>query len=381
MITRTYLHYPFCSTMCHYCNFTAGVSPKAELMNHYFKALIKEINYYKERFDFSTITKDSLYIGGGTPSLMPIEHLENILNQFTISSGTEITLEINPETVTKEKASLWKQLGINRVSLGWQSMNSQILTFLGRSGSEIHNIQAFEILRNTGFDNISVDRILSVTGDTDKDFFSALLEYTPDHISTYQLSIENQTVLKYWTQTNKYLPVPDEKALEIEQQTEKFLSSIGFERYETSNYHRNNKLGSHNLGYWSYDYWLGLGAGASGFLPGLEAGLRYQNHNVFKHYLDNPCSPLETETISFPMAVREALMLGIRKRNGINKQAFEQKLNIQWKQIFNKPCSPEFFEESDHALILKHHMIPFTNPAILSLWNNLVFDYQAFINI
>ena len=368
-LSRVYLHYPFCTKLCHYCNFAAGVATSDNFTNQYYNALLQEIAHYKTRFDFSQIASRSLYFGGGTPSLMPLDQLENIFSQFSLQKETEVTFEINPETVTYEKAKIWHQLGINRVSLGWQTMNANTLKFLGRTSTPHDNIKAFEILREVGFDNISVDRILSIHNDTDKEFFEAVMQYKPDHISTYQLSIEDKTVLSLWTKQKKYTPLPDEQAIQIESTTEDLLNDLGFIRYETSNYAQKGKEGQHNLGYWNYDYWLGLGSGAAGFLPDDGNGFHYRNHFKFKDYCDNPTSYEESEHINLHTAIKDALMLGVRKREGIDKKSFEKRIGLTWENILTKSPDPEYFIDTKEFLILKKEMIPLSNPAILSLWD------------
>ena len=368
-LSRVYLHYPFCTKLCHYCNFAAGVATSDNFTNQYYNALLQEIAHYKTRFDFSQIASRSLYFGGGTPSLMPLDQLENIFSQFSLQKETEVTFEINPETVTYEKAKIWHQLGINRVSLGWQTMNANTLKFLGRTSTPHDNIKAFEILREVGFDNISVDRILSIHNDTDKEFFEAVMQYKPDHISTYQLSIEDKTVLSLWTKQKKYTPLPDEQAIQIESTTDDLLNNLGFIRYETSNYAQKGKEGQHNLGYWNYDYWLGLGSGAAGFLPDDGHGFHYRNHFKFKDYCDNPISYEESEHINLHTAIKDALMLGVRKREGIDKKSFEKRIGITWENILTKSPDPEYFIDTKDFLILKKEMIPLSNPAILSLWD------------
>ena len=368
-LSRVYLHYPFCTKLCHYCNFAAGVATSDNFTNQYYNALLQEIAHYKTRFDFSQIASRSLYFGGGTPSLMPLDQLENIFSQFSLQKETEVTFEINPETVTYEKAKIWHQLGINRVSLGWQTMNANTLKFLGRTSTPHDNIKAFEILREVGFDNISVDRILSIHNDTDKEFFEAVMQYKPDHISTYQLSIEDKTVLSLWTKQKKYTPLPDEQAIQIESTTDDLLNDLGFIRYETSNYAQKGKEGQHNLGYWNYDYWLGLGSGAAGFLPDDGHGFHYRNHFKFKDYCENPISYEESEHINLHTAVKDALMLGVRKREGIDKKLFEKRIGITWENVLTKAPNLEYFIDKEDFLILKKEMIPLSNPAILSLWD------------
>lgn len=370
-LSRLYLHYPFCTKLCFYCNFTAGVSSSSEFVDNYHKALLTELQYYQSLYDYNQITKKSFYLGGGTPSLMPLPYLEKIFSFFPLHPDSEITLEINPETVTLEKAKFWYELGINRVSLGWQSMNDSTLKFLGRTSTANDNIKAFEILREVGFQNISVDRILSVNGDEDQSFFQAIQKYQPDHISSYQLSIEDKTVLALWTKQHKYFPIPDAEAIQKEQHTAELLTKYGFTRYETSNYSKSGKQGQHNLGYWNYEHWLGIGAGASGFLPNESYGLHYRNSSIFKNYCDNPLLVEEKEEPSLKTAIQEFLMLGIRKRSGINKKQFECIFQIPWQKLFSTISHLEYFDDQEDFLILKQEMIPLTNPIILELWNTI----------
>lgn len=368
MVSRIYLHYPFCLSYCRYCNFSAGAPPKEEYTTPYFHALLKEA---KEKHHYLGQRLDSLYLGGGTPSLMPLPHMDELFNFYAplFHKGTEITLEINPESVTAQRAKTWKALGINRVSLGWQSMDDSTLKLLNRSGRAADNIKAFSLLREAGFDNISVDRILSVSGDSSEGFYSALQKLLPEHVSTYQLSIEERTVLHRWAQTGAYHPLSDSKALSLEDDCNSVLASLGFQRYEISNYARNNKIGRHNYAYWDFCYYLGLGAGASGYVPAPPYGKRTANAFSFKDYLKG--IPAEEELLSPLTAIKEALMVGVRKRAGIDKKAFTLRHGIEWASLFTAPPSPYFFTDSPSALILKEKAIPLCNPAVLSLWDNL----------
>ncbi|MGL5255236.1 MAG: radical SAM family heme chaperone HemW [Brevinema sp.] len=367
-VSRVYIHYPFCSTYCRYCNFAAGAPPREEFTTPYFKRLYEEIETSSSKLSSHI---ESLYFGGGTPSLMPVEHLEAIINFYSskITADTEITIEINPENVTKEKSLSWKKLGINRVSLGWQSMEDTTLETLNRSGRSIHNKNAFSILRETGFDNISVDRILSVQGDEDDSFYQALEYYQPEHVSVYQLTIEKRTVLYEWARQGRYKAFSDEDAIYKEETCRKILAEMGYEHYEISNYAKNRKFGKHNLGYWNYDHYLGLGAGAAGFIPKNKWGIRTMNPFSFKDYVKGVVP--EIEELSQEIAIKDALMLGIRKREGIIKSCFSSRLNIEWADIFVGELSSNFFEETAEKLILKPEALQLCNPAILNMWDNL----------
>ncbi|MGL5722756.1 MAG: radical SAM family heme chaperone HemW [Brevinema sp.] len=367
-VSRIYIHYPFCSTYCRYCNFAAGAPPKEEFTTLYFERLFDEILQTEHHLAPSL---DSLYFGGGTPSLMPLEHLSKIVKIYEsrLNPSTEITIEINPENVTKERARAWKDLGINRVSLGWQSMEDNTLEVLNRSGRSKHNKEAFSILRDAGFENISVDRILSVQGDKDESFYEALQLFQPEHVSVYQLSIEHRTVLHEWVKSGKYTPFSDDDAIYKEEMCRKVLAELGFIHYEVSNYAKNNCVGKHNLGYWNYDYYLGLGAGAAGFTPKNTWGIRTTNPFSFKDYLKG-LAP-ECEELTRAMAIKEALMLGVRKREGIDKSRFSSRLNVPWNDLFTQAPSPNFFNDTPSHLILKESALQLCNPAILSLWESL----------
>ena len=368
IVSRVYIHYPFCSTYCRYCNFAAGAPPKEEYTSPYFQRLFEEVS---QTASYLAPKIDSLYFGGGTPSLMPESDLSAIIDFYAprLDGSTEITIEINPENVTKEKAHFWKSIGINRVSLGWQSMEDSTLELLNRSGRSNHNKEAFSLLREAGFNNISVDRILSVRGDEDDSFYKALEQFQPEHVSVYQLSIEQRTVLYEWAKNGRYKAFDDDNAIYKEETCRKILAEMGFIHYEISNYARNNRVGKHNLGYWNYDYYLGLGAGASGFVPNSDWGIRTANPFSFKDYLKG-LTP-ELEVLTQQMAIKEALMLGIRKREGIVKSCFSSRLNVPWENMFTQHPSPDFFEDTPKALILKDSALQLCNPAILSLWDIL----------
>lgn len=369
-ISHFYIHYPFCARLCVYCNFLAGVSPKEEFLENYFQALCSEIQHYQSLFKCQSHFIQSLYLGGGTPSLMPEKHLEQIFKMISPLQKAEITLEINPESVTQNKAKFWKSLGINRVSLGWQSMYDPTLQFLGREHSSQQNIEAFEILRNTGFDNISVDRILSIDKDQNDKFFKILESHLPDHISTYHLTIEEKTILHHWTKEKKYQAVAEEQMLEIEKETDKILSKKGFIRYEISNYAQKEKYSRHNTAYWDHKYWIGVGASAASFLPNSAYGEHRINTRSFFEYCKNPLNSYQTEALSIESAIKERIMLGIRKRSGIKKNDFERDFHIKWSDLF-KQALPDYFLEDDDTFLLKKEFIPIANEIILLLWQNL----------
>lgn len=351
-----YLHIPFCLSKCHYCDFVSGYIPDEEILNDYIDSLCKEIVLFKNKYHIMD-SVFTIYLGGGTPSLLMPKHLRKILDalqkNFNLQSK-ENTIEANPEDVTKEKAIFWKEIGFNRISLGFQSMNDYILKFLGRRNSEKSNIKAFEILRLAGFKNISVDLITSIRGDRIKKNLNKVINLMPEHISTYELSIEEGTRLHQKYQTKEYKPISTQTSLQNYWNLHKELCSAGYIHYEISNYAISNKFASiHNMNYWNYGSYLGFGLGVSGFINGFSneftnfeyinsksKGYRWTNTKNLKEYTEKikgNILPVELEEkIDKKKAIKEYIMVGLRKMEGIDLKEMKNLFNIDPLLILSK---------------------------------------------
>ena len=284
-----YIHIPFCVQKCAYCDFLsapANDAAKAE----YVDALKKEIQRYREVA--SSYQVSSVFVGGGTPSILSCEQMGEIFKMlrqvFTIDRDAEITIEANPGTVTEEKLEGWKQAGINRISFGLQSVNNEELKMLGRIHTYEEFRESYDMARQAGFDNINIDLISAIPGQTVKSWEHTLrtvAELHPEHISAYSLIIEEGTRFYQWygkgqTDQEKYPPLPDEDAeRQMYERTEGILEEYGFHRYEISNYAREGKECRHNLGYWSRVEYLGIGLGASSFY------FQYQIPSLYRYDL------------------------------------------------------------------------------------------------
>lgn len=313
-----YIHIPFCKTKCPYCGFYSLASPS--LIPRWLNAFRKEVLHYKDRF----ACFDTLYLGGGTPTVLEIRDLEIIMKQlfscFHFDRDTEITIEANPADLTREKAYGIKSLGCNRVNLGVQSFDNRALVFLGRNHTAKDGIRAFENLRASGFTNIGMDLMYGFEGQTLKDWMNTLkraLTYEPEHLSCYQLTFEKKTPFWKMKEQGQLLPISEEKEKNFFLLTSQFLEDNGYIHYEISNFARGSSLYSrHNWKYWVHTPYLGLGPSAHSF----QDSIRWWNFRSIRQY----CKALETQKMPVEESEKltqaqldlESIALGLRTRQG-----------------------------------------------------------------
>ena len=315
-----YLHIPFCRSKCHYCDFYS-ISSLAPLQK-FLEGLKKEIFLQK---DTSFQTFDTVYIGGGTPSFLKEEHIELILKaifeRFQIEDRAEITIEANPCDIDISKAKFLKEIGINRITLGIQSLRDDILKFLGRSHSAAQALKAYENLRKAGFENIGIDMIYGIPGQSIKEWLNDLKQITllnPEHISCYELTFEKKTYLWKLLSLGKIVPMSEDKKADFFMQTSAFLESKGYIHYEISNFAKSNLyVSKHNLKYWMHIPYLGLGPSAHSF----DGKKRWWNFASIKRYyekLKSAALPIEgTEQLSEEQLRIEKIFLGLRTCYGV----------------------------------------------------------------
>lgn len=332
-----YIHIPFCIKKCPYCDFYSITDQS--LKQPFIEALIKEMQMASSHpFLF-----DTLYFGGGTPSVLKPENIDSIIENayglFNISIDTEITIEVNPGTVTTEKLKGYQSIGINRINIGVQSFNDSILNFLGR----IHSVNEADLTikgaRKSGFDNIGVDLIYGIPGQTKEMWLSDLqraIEFEPEHISCYMLTYEKGTPLDRDRQQGKFKPVHDNLLAELFETTIEYLSAHGYVQYEISNFAKNAyRKSMHNLKYWSFSPYLGFGPSAHSFIE----PRRYWNCRSVKKYIENIIKedrlPIEEkEILSKEQRMMEMVYLGLRKTDGIDMDAIDENLGINFHQLF-----------------------------------------------
>lgn len=328
-----YIHIPFCMQKCLYCDFVSYIN-KSECVKEYINCMIKEIQSYDlKKYNITTI-----YIGGGTPSFIESDYIKEIINVIqnklekndTRWEDIEITIEANPGTVTLEKLNDYKTAGINRISLGLQATQDRLLKQIGR----IHNykdfLEAYEILKRVGFNNINVDLMIGLPNQSIKDLKESLekiIKLDPNHISVYSLIIEDGTPISKLLDEEK-IKLPDE---EIERQmywyVKNKLELNGYNHYEISNFSKKGKESKHNLNCWKQKQYIGVGAAAHSYFK----DIRYSNTNNIEEYIKN----IKENNIEKNRKIEEKqtiedkknefMMLGFRMIEGVNIADFKAK--------------------------------------------------------
>lgn len=308
-----YLHIPFCRRRCSYCDFCSSVSP-SERIAAYTEALVRNIRAYKGR----GLSADTVYLGGGTPSLLTENQLKSILSavfeSFSISESAEITMEANPGTVTKDSLSAYKAAGVNRISFGVQSAEDNELAALGRLHSFKQAEEAVKTAQDCGVTNISCDLMIGIplqTRDSLECSINAICGLNVQHISAYMLKIEEGTPFDC-TEIRSQV-ADDDRSAEMYLQTVKMLAERGFEQYEISNFAKNGDVSRHNYKYWTGEPYLGFGPSAHSLFD----GRRFFVPDDIDGFI---AAPLQREVIEddSPDPLIEYLMLGLRLSRGVS---------------------------------------------------------------
>jgi len=339
-----YLHIPYCLHKCGYCDFNSHPENREEA-EIYVAALLSEIDHYAPQLAGKSIT--TVFFGGGTPTLLPPASLDKILgrvkNRFNLSSDCEITIEANPATIKQETLAQIRSSGFNRISIGVQSFDADELKLLERVHNEEEIHTTIERARLAGFDNLSLDLMFGLPGQSPEKWHSHLqqaLAKKPDHISAYSLTIEPATSF-FKLQERGLLNLPDEEIqLTMFQDTINTLQAAGYDQYEISNYARPGFESRHNLNYWDNGEYLGLGAGASSYLN----GERFKNTNQPSRYIREVqaegAAVESTEKLELLHAMGETIMLGLRRLKGIAIEDFENRFQISFKKVYGKVIDP-----------------------------------------
>ena len=359
-----YIHIPFCIRKCDYCDFLSGPSGPEEQAD-YVQALLREIQAVEEGEGRSV---SSIFIGGGTPSVLDERLLGDILreirNRFKMEEDAEITIEVNPGTANIGKLQAYREMGINRLSIGLQSPEDRELKILGR----IHNygqfLETYQEARTVGFDNINIDLMSAIPDQTYEGWVKNLrtvAELEPEHISAYSLIVEEGTPF-----AARKLNLPDEDTeYNMYEATAQILKEYGFEQYEISNYARKGRECRHNVGYWTRQDYLGFGLGASS-LYGKE---RFANTADMKKYLENSRNPEKIRekepSLTREDEMAEFMFLGLRMTKGILKADFQRcfgcTIESVYGEVLEKYESMELLLEKDGRIFLSREGIHVSN--------------------
>ena len=349
-----YIHIPFCVKKCAYCDFLSGPAGEKE-KEEYVKMLVDEIRNCPDTVQNYRVI--SIFFGGGTPSLLTGEQIGRLMDTvreiFTLDEDAEITMEMNPGTVTEEKLRKYRQAGVNRLSIGLQSVNDEELRLLGRIHTYEEFREAYHLARANGFSNINVDLISAIPGQTVESWRRTLeqvMALSPEHISAYSLILEEGTTFykKYVEDEAKEGPkLPDEDAeREMYHRTREFLKDRGYERYEISNYARPGMECRHNLGYWMGVSYLGLGLGASSYVN----GCRFCNERDLGIYLgEKPGKRLDQEILTKKDMEEEFFYVGLRLVQGVSLKEFEERFGERVQDVY--PGLMERLEKEGAAVL------------------------------
>ncbi len=333
--TSAYVHIPFCTQICYYCDFSK-VFIKNQPVDSYLEHLLEEFRSY----DIQKLR--TLYIGGGTPTALSASQLEVLLKGLTenldLSVLEELTIEANPGDLDADKIAVLKNSAVNRVSLGVQTFDDKMLKKIGRSHLEKDIYENIDRLKLAGFDNISIDLIYALpdqTMDQVKENVAKAIGLDIPHMSLYSLILENHTVFMNRMRRGK-LPLPKE---ELEAEMFEYiiaeLERAGFEHYEISNFSKIGFESRHNLMYWDNAEYYGIGAGASGYVN----GVRYKNHGPIRHYLsavEEGNARITEEHLSQKEQMEEEMFLGLRKKSGVSMARFEEKFGRSFDELYGE---------------------------------------------
>jgi len=335
-----YIHIPFCVQKCPYCDFYS--INDLSLKSRYLQALIGEMQLVRS----ASLVFDTLYLGGGTPSVFnPAEIgliVENAVTHFKISPDAEVTLEVNPGTVTFDSLKAYRGIGVNRLNIGVQSFQDANLKFLGRIHSAKDATLAIEWAQQTGFDNTGIDLIYGLPKQTCDNWRIDLehaLKLHPQHLSCYMLTCEPGTPLHRDLRADRYRSLPDEEVRELFNLAAEYLENNGYVHYEISNFARKSEadtmpcISRHNSKYWTFAPYLGIGASAHSFIE----PQRFWNLSDVKKYMqviDTGHKPVEeSEVLNAEQLIMEAIYLGLRTYNGIDVAEFNQKFGMDFFNI------------------------------------------------
>ena len=330
-----YIHIPFCLRKCNYCSFYS-VEYSPSLKEKYLSYLIREIKIYQHKY---LLRPTTIYFGGGTPSLLSADELIRIISKFEFSNETEITLEANPINIDHEFAHKLSTTPINRISLGIQSFLDQELKLLGRLHDSKQIYSAYKLLRNSGFENISLDLIYGLPNQKVEDVefsLNKMIELNPEHISTYCLSLDKNVSL-----FSKISQIPaDEMISNFYYLLREKLISAGYEQYEISNFAKPGFESKHNLSYWNDRSYLGLGPAASGYLKTEKGNFRYTNpadlDKYFRLIKTSPSGSYRMVSLSDEDHEKEFIFLSLRKTKGMNLKEFQSKFGENFLQKYEK---------------------------------------------
>jgi oxygen-independent coproporphyrinogen III oxidase len=352
-----YIHIPFCKQACHYCDFhfSTNTSRQAQLIQAIGNELLIQKNYLGEE------KINTLYFGGGTPSILSTDEVNNILDiisrNFDVAPAAEITLEANPDDLVSEKLVAFKTAGINRLSIGIQSFDDAVLKFLNRAHDSTLARSSFQHARDAGFENISIDLMYALPGQDLKDWkknIDCALSLGPNHISAYSLTIEEKTVFGKWASDKKIKVRGDDASAQELLLLIEELEHEGFEHYEVSNFSKPGFISKHNSGYWKGEKYLGVGPSAHSY-NGISRQFNISNNHLYINTLESGQIPATIEILSHEDKVNEYLLTTLRTSWGTDLKKLSNEHQYDLLTIHGKYVQKLL--ENGHALLSNETLI------------------------
>ena len=354
-VEAVYIHIPFCLRKCNYCDFLSFYRP--EEMAGYAEALIKEMEIATEEYEVKAKT---IFIGGGTPSSLPKELLEAVLKAvqtfFVSDALVEYTMEANPGTLDEEKLQIMHQYGVNRLSLGVQSDRADHLKMLGRIHTFDEAKQAVEMARTAGFENINLDFMYGLPGQTIEQWKETLtnaMALKPQHLSLYQLKLEEGTAMHQWLEDGKISEFDDETALEMYRIAQTMLAENGYGQYEISNYALAGRESLHNQVYWRTENYLGVGLGACSWMRPNRWNNSFEMADYSEMIANGQLPAQEPEVLNETEQMEETVFMALRMNDGLSKKVFAERFGQPVEVVFAdalKRCAEKgWMEETEEV--------------------------------
>jgi oxygen-independent coproporphyrinogen-3 oxidase len=334
-----YFHIPFCERTCLYCDFLSATATE-QTKEQYMEALLTELVGSAKQYADKVV--DTIFFGGGTPSVVDPVYIERVMSavreHFSMTEQPEITIEVNPGTVDRKKLLCYRRAGINRLSIGLQSANDDALKRLGRIHTWAQFVETYETARELGFDNINVDLMSALPGQSVEEYTQGLekvlaLTPPPEHVSVYSLILEEGTPFYTMAQEGELTFPSEEEDRAMYYLSGEILARAGYDRYEISNYARPGKECRHNIGYWRRVNYIGYGIGAAS----LWEDRRFQNTDQLTTYLKNPLDArISEELLTKEDCMEEFLFLGLRLTRGVRLSDFIQNFGVSMEELFGE---------------------------------------------
>ncbi|WP_078413828.1 radical SAM family heme chaperone HemW [Priestia abyssalis] len=378
MVQAAYLHIPFCHHICHYCDFNK-VFFDNQPVDDYLNAMEQEMKNTVEKHGQNRLK--SIFVGGGTPTALTESQLDKFLemtcNHLSLEENGEFTFEANPNELTEKKLQLLKEYGVNRLSIGVQTFNDELLKGIGRVHTKNEAVKTIQRAREMGFQNLSLDLMYSLPGQTMEDFSDTLqqaFELDIDHMSAYSLIIEPKTVFYNLMRRGKLNVPPQEIEAKMYDELMMQMEKHGFKQYEISNFAKDGFESRHNLTYWNNEEYYGIGAGAHGYVQ----GVRRANIGPINKYIDtvsqNGFAYMEEHEVTKTEMMEEEMFLGLRKKEGVSKRTFKQKYSVELKNVFGE----QVHEQMEKGLLTENEECFYLTRQGRFLGNEV---FQAFIGV